>query len=110
MPTEEEAKALWCPMSRQSEQGVGGSYNRPTSGGFNCIASGCMMWRQTNGEYDTFERIENLKKPPGEVNPPFSNCPEGYTVASYGHSSYTAARKTGTKPATGLCGLAGPAY
>lgn len=44
--TEKEAVELWCPMQRQSEQGVGGAYNRPNDGGFNCIASGCMMWRK----------------------------------------------------------------
>ena len=44
--TEDEAKTKWCPFQRQSEQGVGGSYNRPTNGGFGCIASDCMAWRK----------------------------------------------------------------
>ena len=42
---EGDARVTWCPMQRQSEQGVGGAYNRPSDGGFNCIASACMMWR-----------------------------------------------------------------
>lgn len=45
MLTEEQAKLKWCPHQRHSEQGVGGSYNRPSSGGFSCIASECMAWR-----------------------------------------------------------------
>lgn len=42
---ESDGGTKWCPMVRHSEQGVGGSYNRPTNGGFNCIGAECMAWR-----------------------------------------------------------------
>jgi hypothetical protein len=44
--TEEEARKKWCPMVRHSDSGTGGSYNRPNTQPYTCIASECMMWRQ----------------------------------------------------------------
>lgn len=43
--TEQDAKVLWCPMTRIGEQNAGAATNRP-SASYNCIASGCMMWRK----------------------------------------------------------------
>lgn len=58
MPTVDEAKEKWCPLSRIAFQG--GTLNRPTyvtapslpesvrdtiHGATRCIATECMMWR-----------------------------------------------------------------
>lgn len=63
--TEDEAKQKWCPMVRHSEQGVGGSYNVPSQAGFNCIASGCMMWRW-NADLQLEYRRKGEPAPEGE--------------------------------------------
>jgi hypothetical protein len=44
--TENDAKALWCPMTRVGDFNLGGTANRP-DGSVNCLASGCMMWRKS---------------------------------------------------------------
>ena len=55
--TEDEAKTKWCPMARLASGGgsvnryyVGGMGGGPTTGS-NCIASGCMMWRETSSQH-----------------------------------------------------------
>jgi hypothetical protein len=56
-----------------------------------------------------FERKE-LTTPRGEINPPFSNCPDGFTVTRYdSEGGYTAERETkaASEIITGYCGLAG---
>jgi hypothetical protein len=68
MLTEDEAKTKWCPMQRHSEQGVGGAYNRPTSGGFGCIASDCMTWRWGPPPHDLRRRTLYSKKTGEKVN------------------------------------------
>lgn len=47
--TEQDAKALWCPLSRVADVNLGGSTNRPDCG-TSCLASGCMMWRWLDPE------------------------------------------------------------
>lgn len=47
--TEDEAKTKWCPMVRCDEMHNRGQANRP-DGSYNCIASGCMMWRWDKNE------------------------------------------------------------
>jgi len=59
---EEEAKTKWCPMVRQPIENVleSGSFNRGEGDDYanikgsskpcNCIASDCMMWKQTDDE------------------------------------------------------------
>jgi len=45
--TEDEAKEKWCPHVRLvvGEPTLGAcNENRPSHTGYNCIASGCMMW------------------------------------------------------------------
>jgi hypothetical protein len=48
--TENEAKMKWCPMVRDGGTYQGMIFNGINSaecvrGGYDCIASGCMMWR-----------------------------------------------------------------
>ena len=69
MMTKDKAETKWCPFQRQSEQGCGGSYNRPSDGGFGCITSECMAWRwyesplfQTNAE-EEFRRTGKRLSP-----------------------------------------------
>ena len=58
--TEDEAKTKWCPQSRVSSVGSTGraGINRDDYGGknktpdgTNCIASGCMAWRETSSQH-----------------------------------------------------------
>lgn len=130
--TEEEAKTKWCPFARTVEQHVGGDDSQVCNRvvvvdadhtkvgevikgllmaselvGANCIAAACMAWRVLSEGQDRSE-VKELRKPHGEVNPPFSNCPEGFLVASHNSAGfYLAERKVVTGPAQGYCGLAG---
>ena len=47
---EDTAKTKWCPMTRVGDVNLGGSTNVEHNN-INCIASGCMMWRETDNEY-----------------------------------------------------------
>ena len=122
MHTEDEARRLWCPIVRaitMDDDGNTGlvSFNRqcvintsraniPHATG--CLASGCSMWRWADAD----ERIEYDEvfpnRPAGEINPPFSNCPDGYGVISYGSNlQYHARREISRLARRGYCGLAG---
>ena len=123
--TEEEVQTKWCPFANVIESGKQGTTrarNRvvqldPEGGtpilladnlaGARCIGSHCMAWLETvqaEGVYET----RDCHKPSGELNPPFSNCPEGFTVSSHDSDGcYVATKKTGETPAQGRCGLVG---
>jgi hypothetical protein len=53
MPTEDEARKLWCPMARYARGNDPPAYNRcdfddevvESPGSCRCIASKCAMWR-----------------------------------------------------------------
>jgi len=100
--TEADAKTKWCPMVRMEDQYAGAAAN--TIGpDFNCIASGCMMWRQgpVEFEYQPVNRDVLV-----DVR---DEAPKGWAVGLRINQS------TGTqervwkreKPRRGYCGLAG---
>jgi len=112
--TEDEAKRRWCPFANQaavsafriiSPAGAGSGAHTC------CIASSCMAWRWTSAERDIIETDEqHLFKPSGELNPPFSNTPEGFKVISHDSDhTYFCCREriVGHEAAKGGCGLAG---
>lgn len=117
--TEDEAKTKWCPFVRAvlpgttlpaGNRGVGPDGTEGVKGA-RCIASACMAWRWTTKGGDVVKAdIKQLRKPPGEVNPPFSNTPEGYTVRGHDSWGYFSVRRdevVGHEPGQGYCGLAG---
>lgn len=77
--TEDEAKTKWCPMTRAGDINLGATENRP-DGSFNCLASGCMMWRWTT-------YYKNSKTGEAPMKP--------------------GAYETGTAAQNGYCGLGG---
>lgn len=110
--TEDKAKTKWCPFARVSRNGGGNRYPMDNdladaTAFARCIASDCMAWRwneKPGHEYD--ERW--IDKPAGEMNPPFSNCPEDYEVSMCGIGySYRAQKQIGDRPGTGHCGITG---
>jgi hypothetical protein len=46
--TEDEAKKKWCPNTDQRSDGCAGN-----DANFNCLASGCMMWRCADSYFST---------------------------------------------------------
>lgn len=114
--TEEEAKTKWCPFVRTIGEDDPGTVNRWTLdeggvpnpfGGTNfCIGSACMAYRIDHVDIKN-DGATHLKKPAGELNPPFSNCPEGYTVTVHDSDGYFHAEKNPRHIEHGFCGLAG---
>ena len=109
MIPEAEAVKKWCPLSR----GPMGQ-NRASAADDGvviigpCIGSACMAWRWV----DDGDRIEHdekqVKKPEGQLNPPFSNCPEGYEVSSHDSAGwYWCRREISRQPPRGYCGAFG---
>lgn len=77
-----------------------------TGGPMNCWGSDCVAWVETAPETDEYERKYGLRKPKGQLNPPFSNCPEGFEVTGHdSHGYYQVRKKVGVIPAQGNCGL-----
>lgn len=110
--TEDEAKTKWCPFVRVGMYGSNSTsaQNRGISTAVpdtvTCIGSRCAVWVVLQPEMDITQE-HFAYRPKGEVNPPFSNCPEGFTVTGQGsHDHYIARKKTGTSPAQGMCGMA----
>lgn len=128
--TEDEAKKKWCPFARVTRGHPNANGNASVPSGqpvFNrldlgtpnitqlppaadCIGSACMAWRQVEHVTPAQYEVRWLQKPAGEINPPFSNCPEGFSVSSHDSRGYYQADKL-LKPKevtyTGYCGLAG---
>lgn len=114
MFTEEQAKTKWCPKVQIAAAASGDQsgewYNRPADADkFHCIGSACMAWVEATGAWTEYEYRHDLMKPPGELNPPFSNCPEGFEVARHDSGGrYQARRASKEHPPMGRCGLVSP--
>lgn len=105
--TELDARKKFCPFSFTAVPVVN-EYGAEIqcSGPWTCKGSECMAWRADPVSPEWDELVVNRLR--GEDNPPFSNCPDGWEVLSYGTgSTYKVHRKRDPKPATGYCGLAG---
>ena len=66
--TEDEARKKWCPMARiaSDPEDASSAYNRNPDAegviqnGSRCIASDCMMWRDTNSSENEARRVKGL--------------------------------------------------
>jgi hypothetical protein len=83
--TEEEAKQKWCPMVRLLSVNDKVNFNRNYDGEiFNtthCIASDCMMWRETRTETIKTGRFEKIKNKDTGM---YESSPE-YDVIKFGY-------------------------
>ena len=93
--TEEQAKEMWCPQTPAIKSGAS----------LHCLGAACMWWRWGPSDYLS-DDSKDFRKLPGELNPPFSNCPEGYEVTIRDHFGFTAV-KNARVVKRGFCGMAG---
>ncbi len=104
--TEKDANSKRCLMleliQTVNSSAVRGGPGSPVG----CIGSNCMWWRWGVSDLK-FDDVQTLRKPDGEINPPFSNCPEGYEVDSHDCDGYYQASKNKRIVKLGYCGLAG---
>lgn len=110
--TEKEAAEKWCPMVHVAMATIGAETRRISNRGDDhemmvCVGSRCMAFRW----HDEAERVQyetqSVLKKPGETNPPFSNLPDGFEVASHGLSYFHCRKETSREPRRGFCGAFG---
>jgi hypothetical protein len=110
--TEDEAKTKWCPNVRvnvgthQTGNRLGAMANGVDSR-LACIGSACMAWRSYDIVEDRETECISLAKPRGELNPPFSNCPDGFSVTRHDSDGYYDAISPRKVTRHGFCGAFG---
>lgn len=102
--TEEQARTKWCAMARiRDDDSNAQGYNRVVGGGRDlnmsrCIASDCMMWRQTNAPGPVIEVV------PVEWNNGHAEKPKDFDYRTAGPKDYWIKH---AKCGEGRCGLGG---